>query len=453
MGTTDSLRRQLGLTSATALIVGEVIGLGIFLTPSQMAVAIGSPFWILVVWIVMGLMTLCGALCYGELAARFPEAGGGYVYLREAFGRPTAFLYGWVSLVVIDPGITAALAVGLVAAATPLVAMTPAGQKAVAVGTIVALAVVNCLGVRLGAGVLRALTVTKLGLLAFIVVRGFAGGLGDWNNFAPFVTQREGSEALPMALAAGMVAAFFSFGGWWDVSKVAGEVRDPERTMPRALALGVAVVTVVFILVSGAFQYLVPSQNVTTDASFVAQAGEALFGPDGAKVFAGIVVLVVLGSLCSILMAQPRVYFAMARDGLFLKALADIHPRTGTPMRAIALQAVLASALVLWGEEFGRILGIFLFTVVLLIALSVAALFVLRRRPAPAGTLLWSGHPYTSTFYVVASAALLALMGLRNPIGAVVGVVAVAAGLLVFRFLPSSSVGQPGPSDERIWRS
>jgi APA family basic amino acid/polyamine antiporter len=450
MGTTDSLRRQLGLTSATALIVGEVIGLGIFLTPSQMAVALRSPFWILVVWIVIGLMTLCGGLCYGELAARFPEAGGGYVYLREAFGRPTAFLYGWVSLVVIDPGITAALAVGMVAAAAPLVALPPAGQKAVAVGTITALAVVNCLGVRLGAGVLRALTITKLGLLAFIVVRGFGGGLGDWNNFVPFVAQREGAEALPMALAAGLVGAFFSFGGWWDVSKLAGEVRDPERTMPLALALGIASVTVVFILVSGVFQYLVPPQNVTTDTTFVAQAGVALFGENGAKVFAGIVVLVVLGSLCSILMSQPRVYFAMARDGLFLKALADVHPRTGTPLRAIALEAVLASALVLWGGDFDSILGLFLFMAVLLIAFSVAALFVLRRGPAPAGTLLWSGHPYTSAFYLVSSAALLVLMGMRNPIGAGVGVVAVTAGLLAYRFLPSSSADQPKPSDARI---
>jgi APA family basic amino acid/polyamine antiporter len=450
MGTTDSLRRQLGLTSATALIVGEVIGLGIFLTPSQMAVALGSPFWILVVWIVMGVMTLCGGLCYGELAARFPEAGGGYVYLREAFGRPMAFLYGWVSMVVIDPGISAALAVGLVGAAAPLVALGPAGQKAVAVGTIVALAVVNCLGVRLGAGVLRILTLTKLGLLAFIVVRGFGDGLGDWNNFVPFVAQREGSEALPKALAAGLVAAFFSFGGWWDVSKVAGEVREPERTMPRALALGVAVVTVVFILVSAVFQYLVPPQNVTTDSSFVSLAGEALFGENGAKVFAGIVILVVLGSLCSILMAQPRVYFAMARDGLFLKALADVNPHTGTPMRAIALEAVLSSALILWGGDFDSILGLFLFTAVLLIALSVAALFALRRSPAPTGTLLWSGHPYTSAFYVASSVVLLALMGVRNPIGAVVGVGAVAAGLLAYRFLPPSAVGQTGPSDSRF---
>jgi basic amino acid/polyamine antiporter, APA family len=439
MGTKSGLRRQLGLTSATALIVGEVIGLGIFLTPSEMALALRSPFWLLVVWLVMGAMTLSGALCYGELAARFPEAGGGYVYLREAFGRPMAFLFGWVSMVVIDPGITATLAIGLASTAAPLFALSPGGQVIVAVGTIVVLAAVNCLGVQLGAGVLRALTLTKLGLLALIVAVGFGHGLGNWNNFLPFVEQRPGYATLLTALAGGMVSAFFSFGGWWDVSKVAGEVRDPERTMPRALVLGVALVTVVFILITTVFVYLVPLESVTTKVAFAAQAGKALFGPDGAKVFAGIVILVVLGSLCSILMSQPRVYFAMARDGLILPALASIHPRLGTPVRAIALEAVLASTFVAWGGDFNRILGLFLFTAVLLVALSVASMFVLRRKPAPAGRLPWSGYPYTPVFYLVVSAVLLGLLGLGNPIGAGVGVVAVGVGLLAYRFLPKSA--------------
>ena len=154
------------------------------------------------------------------------------------------------------------------------------------------------------------------------------------------------------ALVPGIMSAFFSFGGWWDVSKVAGEVRDPERNMPRALALGVAVVTVVFVLVSGVFLYLVPLDRVASDDAFAKLAGEALFGPSGGEVFSGIVIVVVLGSLCSVLMAQPRVYFAMARDGLFLKALGPRSIRAlGTPMRAIALQAALASALVILGER------------------------------------------------------------------------------------------------------
>jgi basic amino acid/polyamine antiporter, APA family len=444
MGTNSELRRQLGLASTTALIVGEVIGIGIFLTPSQMAHSLGSPFWLLVVWLLMGAMTLCGALCYGELAARFPEAGGGYVYLREAFGRPTAFLYGWLSMLVIDPGITAALAVGMAGFAAAIVPLAPVGQEAVSIATILLLAGVNCAGVRLGTGVLRVLTVAKLGLLAFMAAWAFGRGLGDWDNFLTFVDRHPTTDSAPLALAlaGGMMSAFFSFGGWWDVSKAAGEVRDPERTMPRALSLGVGIVTAAFILVSAVSVYLVPIEEVTSSEMFRERVGAALFGATGGKLFSGAVVLVVLGSLCSILMSQPRVYYAMAQDGLFVPALAQIHSRLGTPVRAIALEAGLASLLVLTISDFDALLGYFMFSAVLLIALSVAALFVLRRRPSPEGRLLWSGYPFTPTFYVAISILLLALMGVRNAVGAAVSVGAVLVGLLAYRLLPPAVAGR-----------
>jgi basic amino acid/polyamine antiporter, APA family len=465
MGTNNELRRQLGLASATALIVGEVIGIGIFLTPTNMAVALASPFWILIVWLVMGAMTLCGALCYGELAARYPEAGGPYVYLREAFGLPMAFLYGWISVFVIDPGISAALAVGLVPNVVIFLpknlANSPIFGQAVGVTAIVILAAVNCLGIRIGDGVLRTLTVAKLGLLAFIVVFGFASSQGDWNNFVPFVERPADAITLFGALAAGMMSAFFSYGGWWDLSKAAGDVRDPARTLPRAYMLGVAVVSVVFVSVSAVFLYLVPLKQITGGKAFAELAGTALFGDAGGKVFSAIVILVVLGSLCSILMAQPRVYFAMARDGLFVPGLARINPRLGTPVRAIALEAVLASALVILGVNFDTILGYFLFAAVLLIALSVAALFVLRRHavpksPAdaitvspgttpisagaipPASNVPAAGYPWTAGFYLMMSALLLALMGAKNPAGAAIGVGAVVLGLVTYRLLPST---------------
>jgi APA family basic amino acid/polyamine antiporter len=453
MGTGNELRRQLGLASATALIVGEVIGIGIFLTPSQMARALGSPFWLLFVWLLMGAMTLSGALCYGELAARFPEAGGGYVYLREAFGRPMAFLYGWLSMLVIDPGITAALAVGMAGFAAAIIPLSTTGQVAVAIGSICVLATINCLGVRLGAGVLRGLTLTKLGLLAFMAAWAFGRGLGDWGNFLPFVERHATADLEPLllALAIGMMSGFFSFGGWWDVSKAAGEVQDPERTMPRAMVLGVAIVTIAFMLVSAVSVYLVPIEEVTSSESFRERVGLALFGSVGGRLFSGAVVVVVLGSLCSILMSQPRVYFAMASDGLFLPLLARVHPTFGTPVRAIALEAVLASGLILWKPDFDTLLGFFMFTAVLLIALSVAALFVLRRGPSPVGKLLWSGYPYTPIFYLVVSAVLLALMGLRNWVGAAVGIGAVAAGLLAYRLLPGMSTRrQPVPSTSAV---
>ena len=169
----NELKRQIGLRTATALVVGEVIAVGIFLTPASMAKSLASPFWLLVVWLVMGAMAVCGALCYGELAARFPEAGGGYVYLREAYGRPVAFLYGWMALLVMDPGVTAVLAVGLASYAGYIFALSPITQKLVAIGSILFVAFVNMRGVKLGSWLIRWLTLTKLGLLAYLIIWAF----------------------------------------------------------------------------------------------------------------------------------------------------------------------------------------------------------------------------------------------------------------------------------------
>ena len=425
------LTRQLGLASVTALVIGEVIGVGIFLTPASMARSLGSPFWLLVVWLIMGTMALSGALCYGELAARFPEAGGGYVYLRKAFGPGVAFLYGWKCLLVMDPGITAALAVGLATYVGYVVDLSGAGLKAVAVGTILVLAAINIAGLRLGAGLMRWLTAFKLGALGLIVVLSLALGLGDWANFVPFVAQRPGSDPLPGALAPALVGAFFAFGGWWEISKLAGEAREPARTLPRALAIGVATVTAVYVLTSAVFLYLVPLERVSSGETFAAQAGEALFGPAGGRVFAGIVIVAVLGSLMALLMALPRVYCAMARDGVFFKAVAAVHPRFGTPARAIALQATLASLLVVSGT-FNQILSYFIFITVLFVGLTVAALFVLRRREVGDAVYRTPGYPVTPVIFLVLVAVLLVLLAGHNPLQAALGVGIVGLGAPVY---------------------
>ncbi|MFL6210918.1 MAG: APC family permease [Pyrinomonadaceae bacterium] len=432
--TPATLKRQLGLTTATALVVGEVIGVGIFLTPAGMAKSLGSPFWLLVVWLLMAAMALCGALCYGELAARFPAAGGSYVYLREAYGPAVAFLYGWMTLLVLDPGLTAALAVGMASYAGYGFNLAPAGVKTIAIVVIVLLALANIRGVRLGGWLVRWLTALKLALLLFVVVWGFAGRFGAWANFTPFVAQRAGSTPLSAALAGAIVAAFFSFGGWWDVSKVAGEVREPAKTLPRALTYGVLIVTLVYILTSAVFIYLVPVERVTSGETFAAQAGEALFGRVGGQVFAAIIVVTVLGSLAVYIMSAPRVYFAMARDALFFPAVAKLHPRFGTPALAIALQATLAALLVLLGT-FNQIVAYFIFVIVVFVALSVAALFVLRRRTtgaAAAGAYRTPGYPATPVIFLLLIALLLVLLASNNPRQVALGVGVVALGLPVY---------------------
>ena len=427
------LTRQLGLGAVTALVVGEVIAVGIFLTPAGMARTLGSPFWLLVVWLVMAAMALCGALCYGELAARYPEAGGGYVYLREAYGPAVAFLYGWKCMLVMDPGITAALAVGLASYVGYIIPLSVGAQKAVAVATVLLLAGVNVIGVRLGSRLMQWFTALKLGALALIAILALVLHAGSWSNFVPFIAQRAGSDPLPGAFAPALVGAFFAFGGWWEISKLAGEARDPARTVPRALALGVAAVAAVYILTSAVFLYLVPLERVTTGEAFAAQAGEVLFGGAGGRVFAGIVIVAVLGSLLALLMALPRVYYAMASDGVFFKGVATLHPRFGTPARAIAIQAALASVLILSGS-FNQIVAYFIFVTVLFLALTVAGLFRVRRRAAATTEPLprAPGYPLTPAVFLVLVALLLFLIAGHNPLQAALGLGIVALGAPVY---------------------
>jgi len=436
-----SLRRELGLGSAAAAVAGEAIAVGVFLTPAGMARTLGSPFWLLMVWLVMGGITLSGALCFGELAARYPEAGGLYVYLREAFGERVAFLYGWMSLLVMDPGVTAALAVGGAGYGAYIFGWSSLVSKIVAIATVAALCAINMLNTRLGAGFLRYVTWLKFGVLGLIVVWALVFRLGSWSHFVPFVAQRPGSSPLLPAIAGAMVAAFYSYGGWWDVSKVAGEIKDPARTLPRALMLGVLAVVATYVLVSGIFVYLVPPESVTSDHTFVAQAGAILFGQSGANLLAGAVVLCVVGGMAAMIMVCPRVYFAMARDGVFLKSVAQLQPRYETPVRAIGIMGVMTSLLIALGA-FEQIIAYFLFVAIVFIGLTVCALFVFRRRElsAPVRT---PGYPVTPLIFLVQVIALLVLILMNTPRQALLGCAVVLLGLPTYALLQREHIVPP----------
>ena len=430
----EQLKRQIGLRTATAVIVGEIIAVGIFLTPAGMARALGSPFWLLVVWVVVGALSLCGALCFGELAVRFPEAGGIYAYLREIYGPLLAFLFGWMSLLVMDPGLTAAIATGAASYVAYGLRLSPGANKLVAIGAIVILAVVNIRGVKLGAWFIRWLTVLKVGFLLLIVGWSVIGQKGTLSNFVPFVAQRPGSQPLIGALAVGVVGSFFSFAGWWDVSKVVGEVRHPSRTMPRAYLYGLLIVAAIYISTSAAFVYLVPMEQVTSGQAFAAQIGEVLFGQAGAEIFSVFVLVAVLGSLATIVMSAPRVYFAMARDGLFFPAAAVIHPRFKTPARSIAIQAILASVLVLSGS-FEQIVSYFFFVVLIFIGITVFGLFLLRRRAEVPTLYSTPGYPVTPIVFLILLGVMLFLLGAGQPVQSFLGLGVVLLGVPVYHLL------------------
>lgn len=421
-----SLKRQFGLWTAVSVIVGQVIAVGIFLTPAGMAKSVASPFWLLVVWLLLGAQTLAGALCYAELASRYPQAGGTYVYLREAYGRLAAFLYGWMVLLVLDPGLTAVFGVGTAAYAAYLIPTSPVEKQIIAIAVIVVIGVINILGAKLGMGFLKILTVLKVGALLLIILYGFGGRFGDFSNFMPFFAKPPDMFG---ALAGGIVGAFFAFAGWWEMTRVAGEIENPRKNVPRALVLGVLIITALYILTSAAFMYLVPIANVTNDETFAAQAGEALFGRAGGYVFSAVVIVSLLGTLFAYMMVSPRVYFAMARDGLFFPSFGKLHPRFGTPHRATYVQMLIAGLLVLSGS-FDQIVSYFFFVVVVFIAFSIAGLFIIRKRE-------FDGYktpffPITPIFFLLLTAVVLFFVALRSPVNAAAGVVVVIVGIPVY---------------------
>ena len=432
----------LGLTSAVALVVGQVIAVGIFLTPGTMIRTLASPAGVLLVWAAMGGMAICGALCYGALAARTPLAGGSYIYLRDAYGPRIAFLYGWKCLLVMDPGLTAALAMGFSSYVAYIHPMTPGAQRGVAVAAIAAWAVVHVTG--LGIGVRLMASVAGLKMLVLVALTGAAlvSPAASWSHVTPLVTRHVTEPPLLDALSMAVVAAFFSFGGWWEVTRMAGDVRDPARTLPRALWMGLVLVTLAYAAATLAFLVVVPVTAVAEGQAIVAQVGEAIFGRSGATLLASIVILCVLGSLGTMLLIAPRLYVAMARDGLFPTAAAATHPTFGTPARAIATQAALASVLVMVGT-FDTIVAYFVFVTVLFLAATVASVFVIARRD-PAFRV--PGHPWTTVIFLLLVAGLLVLLALGSPRQALAGTLVVAAALPFYprRALTTSATSPSG---------
>ena len=430
----ESEARPLGLWSTAALVVGHTIGVGIFLTPAQLIGAMASPAGTLGLWIASGALVLAGALTFGELAARLPQGGGPYVYLREAWGPRVAFLYGWQSLLIMDPGVIAALALGLSQYLVVLFPGAAGRERWLALATVWTLAAVAMTGLQLSSRVLNGLTAGKVAALLAIVVGAATVGSGSLSHLSPFFARRAGALPMREALGLGLIGAFYSFGGFWEASRVAGEVRDPRRQLPRALALGAAAVTVLYVATTLAFLYLVPPEESRDSQAFARRAGEALLGPAGPSVLSAVVSLSVVASALALLLMAPRVYLAMSRDGLFPAPLAALGARTRAPRRATALLAALASAYVLSGS-FPQVVAFFMCTALVFVALAAAALFVLRRRNPATAAFRAPCYPATTVLFLAFTLAVVALIALARPIPALAGFVLVLAGLPFYRSL------------------
>ena len=424
-------RRQLGLSATIAVVTGQSIALGIFLTPAAMAKSLGSPLLLTAVWCGMGLIAMCGALCYSELAVRFPHAGGEYVYLREGYGGRVAFLYGWMAASVMDPGLAAALAMGATPYVLSLFGISSGVRLWIPAVILLTLAMLNYVGTRLSRRVMTVANLLKIAVLLGLVVWTWISGHASAANLMPLTERRGGSEPIFAAIAGATVSAFFSFGGWWEAGKIAGEVRNPRRNLPLAFTCGVLLVTVVYLLVSFAFLSVVPLQNIVSNTAFVAQFGEALFGSVGGKVLSACVLLSVLGGLMALTMAAPRVYYAMAKDGAFFSAFGRLHPRFGTPANAVLLQTGLALLVLCFGA-FDRILSFIIFSAICFLALSAASLFRLKEP-----VRRW-WYPAAPILFLFGCTVINLLILMHDPLPALLGFVAVLCGDPIRRFFFST---------------
>lgn len=417
----------MGFASAVAIVTGQSIALGIFLTPAAMAKSLGSPLLLAAVWCGMALIAICGALCYSELAVRFPLAGGEYVYLREGYGSRVAFLYGWMSAAVIDPGLAAALSVGAVPYIQSIVLIAPQTAAMLPVVFLLCLGIINYVGTRLSSRVMATANLLKIAVLFALVAWAWVSGHASTANLLPLTTRRPGSEALFGAIAGATVNAFFSFGGWWEAGKLAGEVRNPKRTLPLAFTCGVLLVTAVYLLVSFAFLSVIPLEHIVSNTAFVAQFGQALFGSAGGKILSACVLLSVAGGLMALTMAAPRVYYAMARDGAFFSAFGRLHPRFGTPANAVLLQMGMALLILCFGA-FDRILAYIIFSAICFLSLSAASLFRLKEP-----VRRW-WYPVAPIVFLLGSGIIALLILMHDPLPALVGVAVVLSGDLLRRW-------------------
>jgi APA family basic amino acid/polyamine antiporter len=422
------LKRAMGLFSATAMVVGIILGAAIFVQPSEIGRHISSIPGMLAMWILAGVLTICGALVCAELASAFPQTGGVYIFLKEGISPAAGFLWGWAMFWVIHSGIIAATAVIFARYVGYFTPLGDAGTRAVAIGVILLLSGVNFLGVRQGSAVQSVLTSAKVLAVALILI--FAFTLSAPSRAAAPVaptTPLPGLREFFLALIAGL----YAFGGWHMVTYAAGETRDPKRTIPRALLIGTLVVTACYVALNAAYLHVLTLAQLISSQRVAADAASALVGAWGAGAVSALVIVSSFGSLNGIILAGPRVYFAMAKDGMAFRWLGAVHPRFQTPHTAILLQAVWSSVLVAVGTYrwlFTRVI----YTEWLFFAVMTIGLFRLRQRADYTPQLRSWGYPVVPILFAAACAAIVCNQIVADPKESFTGLLLVAAGLPVY---------------------
>ena len=422
--------RRLGLFSGTMAVIGGIIGSGIFLNPTYVTRVTHTPFLTLGVWVLGGVIALIGAFCFGELGNRSPRAGGGYVYLRDAYGGLPAFLYGWMILLVIGTGAIAAVAVTFASYLGALLALPERLTQPVAVLAIVLLSTVNYLGVKPGAITQNVFTLLKLAALAGLI------GAGLLLPVPPAAVAAAAPVApanVVLAVGTALVPVLFAYGGWQQSNFIAEEMIEAERNLPRALVIGVTVVVVVYLLANVTYLRALGAPGLAASKAPAADAMRAVLGTGGATVIAAGIAISSFGFLNLVILVSPRVYQTMSADGAFFPALARLHPRFRTPGAAIVFQGAWAIVLTLTGS-YGELLDYVVFGDWIFFGLVVSTLFVYRRREARAtGYRAW-GYPVTPALFVMAAIYVVASSVASNPRNAAIGAFLLLLGVPVYLF-------------------
>jgi basic amino acid/polyamine antiporter, APA family len=427
---TDSLPRRLGFWTAIAVVIGDVIGSGIFRVPSAVATEVGSVPGIMLVWVIGGVITLCGALSLAELAAAMPRAGGVFVYLRETFGPGVAFLFGWTILLA-EPAATAAIALVFAEYLGRLVPLTPVGIRLVAAALIVIVAAAGYRSVR-GAGAIQSVaTVGKVAAILLLIAAAFLLGDGDagalGNGAASTATgMRWGGVGL------GLVAALWAYTAWHDLGFVAGEVRDPARTLPRALITGIGTVILVYLAANAAYLYVLPYDTLRTSSLVASDTMVRVLGTAGAGAVAAMVMVSTLGALNGTILVNPRVFYAMATEGLLFRPLGRVHSRFGTPHISITVYALLSLVFV-WSRSFEQLIESFVLGTWPWLALAVAAVLVLRRRqPGLVRPYRTPGYPIVPLVFIGGTLLVVTTALVEHPVTTLAGVGLTLLGVPVY---------------------
>jgi basic amino acid/polyamine antiporter, APA family len=427
------LKRELTTFDLTMIAIGSTIGSGIFLTPASVAHALPSPFWILLVWIVGGFMALSGALTFAELGAMIPRAGGVYVFLNEAYGGLAGFLYGWAYFLVVNTGGIAALSIAFSTYLGYFVPLGPEGTRIAAILGIGLVTVINILGVKAGGIFSDIFTVLKLLAILGLIAVGLCWGSSTvtaWSGTLGDVPGGLGS-ALPLA----MVGVLWSYGGWQHATFTAAEAKNPARSVPRALMMGAGAVTTIYLLTMVSYLFLLSPAQMASSERLATDAIGGVLGPIGGTLIALAIFISTFGTAGIYTLTAPRIYYAMARDGVFFPKVAEIHPRFHTPMFAILLQSVWAVVLILLWGTFENLISYVVFTDWIFFGLAAAAVFVLRKKnPGAARPYRTLGYPLTPLFFVGMSAWFVINTLVEKPAQAWAGLFFLGLGVPVYIF-------------------